>query len=233
MSHREIAEVLAIPKGSLTPLLRTLVAREFIEYDHITKGYRLGTMFAQLARRAGEQESLLGFVHPILVEISQVTAESCLLTELRGDEGETVDSVIGPHRLVSHMRVGDRGPLYALSGGKAILAHLPEKMRTEYLDRVEFEEITANTIRNRAELVRQLQEVRATGISYSVEEFTIGIAGIGAPIISNDGFPVGAISVVMPVMRFNDDLRGRAIAALRAARNKIDRQLARVSPSAS
>ncbi|MBT2565070.1 IclR family transcriptional regulator [Arthrobacter sp. ISL-85] len=229
MSHAELAEVLNIPKSSLTPLLRNLVARNFVEYDPISKGYRLGDAFVQLAQRTGRERSLLGFIHPIVVDLSSATGESVTVTQLKGDQGETIDSVSGPHRLVSHMRAGDRGPLYALSGGKAILAHLPQAMLSDYLRRVEFERITPNTIASTDELVRQLEEVRRTGYSFVDEEFTFGIVGIGAPILADDGFPIGAISVVMPSVRLTDESQAQATRGLTTAIERISRQLTRLA----
>jgi len=233
MSHSQIAERLGIPKGSLTPLLRTLMARGFVEYDHVTKGYRLGSMFAQLAQHADDHESLLQVVHPALQEMTKLTEESSLLTKLSGDMGETVDTVIGPHRLVSHMRVGDKGPLYALSGGKAILAHLPDAMVEEYLGRVQFEDIAPNTINTIGRLTTELEQVRQSGISYSIEEFTIGIAGVGAPILSDDRYPVGAVSVVMPAIRFTEAARELAISVLKSAVRRIETELHAVSRRAA
>jgi DNA-binding IclR family transcriptional regulator len=229
MSHAELAEVLNIPKSSLTPLLRNLVARNFVEYDPISKGYRLGDAFVQLAQRTGQERSLLGFIHPIAVDLSAATDESVTVTQLKGDQGETIDSVSGPHRLVSHMRSGDRGPLYALSGGKAILAHLPEAMLADYLRRVQFEPITPNTISSKEELLRQLDDIRRTGYSFVEEEFTFGIVGIGAPILADDGFPVGAISVVMPSVRLTEESRARAKSELATAVTRISRQLTRLA----
>jgi DNA-binding IclR family transcriptional regulator len=229
MSHSEIAERLSIPKSSLTPLLRTLVGRDFLEYDHVTKGYRLGPSFAQLAQRTPDQRSMLDRVKPILRNLANATGETSMATRLVGDEGQTVVSVTGPQKLVSHMRVGDRGPLYALSGGKAILAMLPEDMREDYLARVTFEDILPNTIKSTEQLRAQLNEIRRTGISYSVQEFTIGIAGMGTPILADDGYPVGAISVVMPFIRFNEQSEARIADLLRHAAAQASKQLSRTT----
>src|SRR3712207_7409029 len=51
-------------------------------------------------------------------------------------------SVNGPHRLVTHMRLGDVAPLYATSGGKVLLARLPEQELRGYLASVRFEAVT-------------------------------------------------------------------------------------------
>jgi DNA-binding IclR family transcriptional regulator len=221
MAHAEIAEQLAIPKSSLTPLLRNLVDRGFVEYDHVTKGYRLGAAFVRLSQRAGDRHSLLAIAHPTLEEMTRTTGESSVMHQLSGDDGETVDAVIGPHRLVSHMRVGDRGPLYALSGGKAMLSRMPTDMVEEYLARVEFEAITPHTVGDVGRLRADLDKARRTGYATSIEEFTLGIVGIGMPLIAPDGFPVAALSVVMPAVRFDAVAKARALSALAAATESV------------
>jgi DNA-binding IclR family transcriptional regulator len=66
-------------------------------------------------------------------------------------------------RLVSHLRDGDVAPLYAVSGGKTILA-------------TTFEPVTPHTILSTDELLAELETVRRTGIAYSHEEYTPGSA---------------------------------------------------------
>jgi DNA-binding IclR family transcriptional regulator len=138
--------------------------------------------------------------------------------------------VIGSHRLVSHMRVGDRGPLYALSGGKAMLSRMPVDMVEEYLARVEFEPITPHTIRDVDGLRAELDEARRSGYATSIEEFTIGVIGIGMPVIAPDGFPIAALSVVMPAVRFDAVAKARALSALDVATQSV---IGRIASTAS
>jgi DNA-binding IclR family transcriptional regulator len=233
MSHADIVEALGIPKSSLTQLLRTLVARGYVEFAASSKGYRLGDAFAGLTQRAADSRDLVAFVEPLLAEMTRTTRETSALNQLKGDMAEVVATVASSQRLVSHMRRGDAAPLYATSGGKAILAHLPEAMRNEYLSSVRLKPITPRTIRTKRELRRQIDEVREAGIAYSLEEFTPGIVGIGVPVLSEAGFPLGSLNIAMPAVRYSPATRDRAIGALTAARDRIERQFSGVrSPRA-
>lgn len=224
MSHADIVEALRIPKSSLTQLLRTLVARGYLEFFPSSKGYRLGDAFGRLTQRASDSRDLVAFVEPLLAEMSRTTRETSALNQLKGDMSEVVATVSSPQRLVSHMHRGDAAPLYATSGGKAILAHLPESMRSEYLAAVRLQPITPRTIRTKRELRRQIDEVRRTGIAYSIEELTPGIVGIGTPVLSDAGFPLGSLNIAMPAVRYSPAARDRAIELLTAARERIERQ---------
>lgn len=225
-SHSEIAEELTIPKSSLTQLLRTLVQRGYIRYVSEEKGYRLGPAIAALADRASGESQLLDAAGAALDLLSHETGESCALNLLKGDQSEVVACRMSSlQRLVIHMKEGDVAPLYATSGGKALLAFMPADALASYLARVDFEPITANTIRSGEALVAELEEVRIARMAYVREEFTPGIAGIAAPILSATDFPLGSINVAIPVSRYNEDVRRTCEDALRRATRLLTQRL--------
>ena len=228
MSHSDIADALAIPKSSLTQLLKTLVHRGYIEFAPATKTDRLGPAFAGLSQKTNDTRSLVELVAPILAEITEATRETSALNQLKGGMVEVVATALGPQRLGAHMRLGDVAPLYATSGGKMILAQLPDTMQREYLARVTFEPITPKTIRSRKALRQQLVAARKEGVAYSFEEFTPGIVGISVPILAEAGVPLGSLNVAMPSVRYSPATRALAIAALRAAVARIERQLRKI-----
>jgi DNA-binding IclR family transcriptional regulator len=224
VSHSDIADSLEIPKSSLTQLLRTLVARGYVDFDPATKGYRLGAAFARFSRRTNDARDLVTFVVPVLEDLTRETGETCALNQLKGTLAEVVATVSSPQRLLSNMRTGDVAPLYATSGGKSILAFLPDDVRADYLANVVFEAITPKTIRSRKELARQVAAVRKDRIAYSFEEFTPGIVGIGVPILSAAGTQLGSLNVAMPAVRYTPATRERVTRALRQGVDRIQRE---------
>lgn len=224
MSHSEISETLGIPKSSLTKLLKNLTARNFVEFVPASKGYRLGEALIRLSQQSTQKRSLVSCAEPVLADIMQQTLESCALNQLKGDQVEVVATVTSPQRLVSHLRLGDLAPLYAVSGGKAILAFLPDVMRAEYLKTVKLEAVTKNTITTKKALLGQIDIIRQTGVAFSMEEFTPGIVGVGVPVLSSSGFPLGSLNVAIPAVRYAEDVGARAAAVLRDAAERILRQ---------
>ena len=224
MSHTELADALGIPKSSLTQLLRNMVGRGWLSYSPASKGYALGGAFARMARRAGQAVDLASVAGPVLAELTARTAESSALNLLKGDLAEVAATVLGPQRLVSHMRLGDLAPLYATSGAKVILAFLPAEMQDDYMRRVRFEPATPATIRTVRALRAQLRTIRQDGLAYSREEWTPGITGMARPVLSASGEVIGSVNVALPSVRFNDAARARvddgllhAIEAIRQA----------------
>ena len=51
LSPNELSGELDIPKGNLSALLSNLVSREYVSYNPVIKGYRLGPMILALAGR--------------------------------------------------------------------------------------------------------------------------------------------------------------------------------------
>jgi DNA-binding IclR family transcriptional regulator len=224
MSHAEIAEALDIPKSSLTKLIRNLAERGYLRLIPETRGYRLGDAILKLAQQSNQTRSLIACAEPVLSDITQQTSESCALNQLKGEQVEVVATVISQQRLQSHMRLGDVAPLYAVSGGKAILAHLPDMMREDYLRSLTFERFTKNTISTKKALLATLEDVRKQGFATSIEEYTPGIVGVGVPILSASGFPLGSLNLAIPTVRYSNEIGERAVAILQAATARIQRQ---------
>lgn len=224
-THTEIAEELRIPKSSLTQLLKTLVSRNYLTYSPHTKKYALGSAISDLARKSVVSHDIVQITEPVLRDLMRRTGETSALNVLKGDYSEVVAAAISQHRLVYTMRAGDTAPLHATSGGKALLAHLPEAMQEDYLARVKLDPITRNTIVSREILREQLARIRQEGVAYVLEEFTPGIAGMARPILSPSGYPLGAINIAMPVARYTDDIRTACIAEIGQAVTLVQAQL--------
>jgi DNA-binding IclR family transcriptional regulator len=225
MSHSEIAKELDIPKSSLSQLLKALVARQWIAYLPGSKGYALGPAFSRIAGHVQQGKDLASIAGAALEQLTVSTSESSAVNVLRGDMAVVTATVLGPQRLVSHMRLGDVAPLYATSGGKAILAFLPQSMQDDYFSKVKFEAATASTIQSVRTLRAQLQEIRDTGVAFSFQEWTPGIVGIGRPIVSDSGEVLGALNVAMPSVRYTDETRALTIEALAKAAELIHHKL--------
>ncbi len=227
MSHAEIAAAMGIPKSSLTQLLKNLVGRGWLSYRPTTKGYSIGPAFALIARKARQSADLAAVAGPALAALTEQTSESSALNVLKGDFAEVAGTVLGPQRLVSHMRPGDVAPLYATSGGKVILAFLPADQQDEYLGRAAFAATTPATIRSARQLRAQLRDIRASGLAFSFDEWTPGITGMARAVLSANGDVLASVNVAMPSVRYNEGAKLRVDEALQRAVEAIGQQLAR------
>jgi DNA-binding IclR family transcriptional regulator len=225
LSHTDIAGALGIPKSSLTQLLRNLTAREYLVYVPGPNTYALGPSLFAVVRQAREQFDIIDAVRPILNKLTAKISESSSFNAYRDDHVERVCGVDSPHALTYRMTAGTRFSLYSSSGGKAVLAALPDVERERYLSRVQIERYTKATVKSVAELRRELTRIRKEGIAYSRGEQTPGIVAIATAVRRSDGYPIGALTVATPSVRFDANLQLTCVRALRAATTALEREL--------
>ncbi|MBI5278266.1 MAG: IclR family transcriptional regulator [Burkholderiales bacterium] len=226
MSHTELAQRTQIPKGSLTPLLRNLAERGYVERLPDTPRFRLGDATYALARRGAHARGLVAASEPWLRRLVSATGESAGLSVLRGDVAERVAAAQSRKAILYSLHVGVLQPLYASSAGKILLAWMPAGEREDYLARVRFEPRTEQTIRSASVLRRQLRSVREEGIAWSIGEFTTGIAGVAAPVLDVHGRAAAAVGVALPVARLDEERKRKLVHSVQEIAGQIARVLA-------
>lgn len=232
LTHTEIASALGIPKGSLTKLLKTLVVRGYLSFDELNRTHTLGPSVRLLSDRPAHIRQLIDTATPYLHTLTRAINESSALNRLSGNRTEVIASATSNHRLVSHLRDGDLAPLYAVSGGKSILAHMPPEKISQYLASTPFEHVTPHTLSSAEALNAELKTIRETGIAYSHEEYTPGIIGIGTYLELPPVYPLCSLNFAIPAVRMTDSLQKRAIKALKDAKANIEAHIGSLEMSA-
>ena len=222
-SFTELLGGLGIPRSSLFHLLTTLLSRNFLERDPKTERYRIGPEVAEIARKV-QRPSLSDRVGPILRQLSHDVSETCGFYVQVGDSVEVVASAISTQALSYTMKVGMNAPLYAVSGGKIVLAEMTSEVLGQYLARVAFAAITPHTLRSKSRLKQEIQKIKTTGFAYSREEFTLGITAIATAVRSETKFH-GAINLAVPTARFTADRDADFRAALQQAAQIIAKEI--------
>lgn len=232
MTHAGIAERTAIPKSSLTHLLRNLLRRGYVTRAPDESRYGLGDGAFALARRGQRVRAVVAVAQPLLEQLTRETGESSALSLLRGSVVERVCSVNSTRAILYSMHVGVRAPLYAVSTGKVFLAWMAPEEREAYLARVKLEAVTPRTVASVAALRRQLRTVREEGVAYSVGEFTQGIIGVAVPVNDGRGRAVAALGVALPAARFDERQKIELTRALRGGARTLAQQLRALWPNA-
>ena len=203
---QEISTALGIPVSSLSYLLATLVERSYLERDG--RRYTPGPGLARLQARTGGF-GLVDRVTPLVRTLRIQLNETVSFWVRHGWEVEPIATESSEQALRYAVITGTRLPMHALASGKALLAALSTAELERYFAETVLEGFTPSTITNEAELRRQLDEVRRTGFARIDEEYSLGINGIGR-VVQVDGEVVGALSVAIPKVRYNDELDCRA-----------------------
>lgn len=213
LSHSEIADHLGIPKSSLSQLLKTLVARGYVGYSPADKLYQLGDRLEELVRRKSRMRDLGALAQPTLERLAKETRESAFLNVRSGDNAKLVAREIGPQALVTILHVGEVVPLHRTAAGRAILAFLARRTQEEYLARASFENAEGKAVSTAQELRKRLDEVAREGLCVAQDEFILGVTGISAPVLAENGEALASLTISMPSVRFDADTR-REIAAV-------------------
>lgn len=225
VSHKDIAQALDIPKSSLSALLSNLVGREYLTFEEITKRYRIGPKILFLAGRFLSSLDIYQLGKPVVQKVMLDTDESTELAIRIGNKIRIICKEDSSRSLQGVIKLGDSAPIYATAAGKAILANLSDEEIESYLSSVTLKQITKQTITNKKKLLRQLEEIRSSGIAYSHEELNLGLIAMAVPVFDLNSAVAASIVVPVPTPRFTEKKKKNIEQALRKASEDLSHQL--------
>ena len=201
LSHR-----LGVPKSSMLPLLRTLVARNWIEQP-TPISYRLSDRHPIAGRWHAEPLELPKVARPFLERLTHDTGESSFVGVLPhgADSVVYIEKVESPQVIRYSAELGEQRPLHCTAVGIAVFAYLPPALRDELLRSIRPRKFTGRTSTSPAAIKRRLSQVRQDGVIVTLEEYVQGAGAIAAPIFDRNNAVVGALSLAGPA----DRLRAR------------------------
>jgi DNA-binding IclR family transcriptional regulator len=183
--------------------MRELAEAGYVRQESDTRFYRPGFKILHLANVLKEQIDVRAASQQIMRGLAARTGETIQLIIPVGDYGVCVEKADGHEAVRLYSVVGRTVPLHCGAATKVILAFLPDK-RTEQLLSRPLQRMTPNTITESKHLREEIQKIRAFGFAFSVEELTMGVAGVAAPVFDDSGAVVAGLSIAGPVARFTD-----------------------------
>ena len=197
-------EVLAetpYPKPTLYRLLQTLHRQKMLTYDAERQTYAPGVRLVRLAYSAWSQASLAPIAKPFLEELVAEVGEAVHLAQI--DQGQVlfIDKRKSTDMFETLARAGQIAPAYCTGVGKAILAFLPDAERERAIRQQAFMPYTPSTHTSAESLRTDLDEIRNAGVAHDREEHERGIISIAAPILTDTGQVVGALSIATSTSR--------------------------------
>jgi DNA-binding IclR family transcriptional regulator len=214
----------ALPKTTVHRICCALEQVGYVRVDAATGQRGLGPALLRLA--AIGRRDLRAVLEPYLERLSRDLNETVDLAVLDDWRVLFIAQHAAPQReLMAIARVGAHFPAYSMASGRVLLAQLPPaELRCRLPDRLELtpegRKISGPT------LLRELEEVRATGLGYEREELRTGICAVAVAVRDADG-RAASIAVPMPAARFYESEEAVAAALLRL-RDEIQRELGNV-----
>ena len=219
----ELARRANLPKSTVSRIAADLVAQRFLDRDG--ELLHLGVRLFELGQTVPQPRMLRQLALPVMRELQDVTAQTVKLAVLDGPDVVLIAMLrapsTGPSPAPSPARIGGRLPAHATALGKCILAFSPPEAVTR-LAAGGLERWTPHTLVEQTALVRELADVRRSGVATEHEEYALGTAAVASPILVPGEAPTAAICVAGPAASLQPD---RVAAAVRAAAVTLSRRL--------
>ncbi len=213
----DAAARLGVARSTAHRLLAMLVYRDFAEKDE-DRRYVAGPVLRS-AVAPEPVADLRRLALPHLVALAAETGESTNLMVVVGDQARFVATVESAQVL----RVGDREgrmlPAHLASGGRAVLARLPESEVAELYAGPD------SPVPDVPALLRDLRRVRRQGFAVNDQYTETGVTAIGQALAGPEGAVPAAVSIAMPTARYRRDRLAEWAHVLRAAVGRIELEI--------
>lgn len=191
----EIARRTDLARSTIQRIVKSLEDECFIENGARRGRYVIGPGLLSLA--GASRIDVAAVAQPFLQQLAVEVDETVDLSVLRDRVAVFVGHIAGTHRLSALSSVGTEFPLHSTANGKALLALLSPEERAAVLP-AKLVGHTPRTITDLAALEQEIRQVELNGISFDLEEHTLGVRAIGTGFRDPSG-KAFAISVPVPV----------------------------------
>jgi len=194
--RQSIAEASAasgLDRATARRCLLTLAHHGYADYDG--KYFTLTPRVLRLGVGSLAAMPLPRIVQPVLDELSDRIGESTSVSILDGHEIVYVARAAQRKVMSIGLMPGSRLPAYCTSMGRVLLAALPMPEITTLLGRAVLVARTSFTLTDPAQIVVELEKVRAQGYAAIDQEVELGLRSLAVPLVNTHGRPVAALNV--------------------------------------
>lgn len=220
----ELARATGLDKGTARRLLHTLRACDLVDYDARVQKYSLSVGILTLSNAVDKGRELRELSAPILTDLSERTGATSFLFVPHGPRSLCIQRVRAavPNFDAAWFEVGGTMPMNCGGASRVILAFLPPDEQDRALalplpKRTPLSQTDPDTLR------RAAAEIRNRGYEVAIDDFYIGMCGIGVPVFNRSGRLLGAVSISSLTSLIAPDGKPRFLAELNAAAIEIGR----------
>lgn len=220
----ELGEHLDSPKSSVHKHLKTMRQSGYVLKQN--GKYRLGFKFLTLGGKVRDHNRLCSIGDELIHELAAETDRLVAFAIREHDRGVFTSIYNDKYGLREAVPLGKRFPLHANAAGKAMLSELEDQEIDSIIKRQGLDPRTENTIVDREELLKEIEEVRGRGFSISMGERIEGVHAISANVVDQDTGDIGAISLSGPVGRMSKGrIEGEYAEVIIDAANELELQV--------
>ncbi|MCT8973933.1 IclR family transcriptional regulator [Microbaculum marinisediminis] len=196
LSLTELSRRTGLDKSTTRRLLHTLSTLDLIEADERRQTYALGTGVLTLMPAVSYGENLRDVAAQALARLTEKTsATSFLWGYYRGmalclERVKTLDKEIDVRSAV----IGTQISMNCAGGPRVVLANLSEAQRAAAVSGP-LPKYTPFTEIDPAALEAAATEIRARGWELAVDDYIVGLSGLGAPVFDRGGNFIASVSI--------------------------------------
>ncbi|MDR2180805.1 MAG: IclR family transcriptional regulator [Synergistaceae bacterium] len=209
MSVMEISSALKVTRTTAYVLVNSLMAQHCLERNPVTKRYSLGHFFYEIGTIYRYQFSFLGTVEKYInvmfdkwqfrINVSVLKPKATAVILLSKDSS-----------LLPRMPNGYVLYAHATSAGKLLMAHHPEDIVEDWLQTINFPQLTPFTITDKDRLKEEFARIRERGYSFEFEELAPRRGCIAAPVRDMTGEIIAAVSFAGNLQQIKENFNALA-----------------------
>lgn len=220
----EISDQLELNHGTCANIIKTLVARGYVEQEGRKLGYRLGSMSYLLTGKYSHKNELLSAASEPLTALSNTLNESCILSILNEDTRIVLLEIKSTHELQVINR--KEKEVYKTSTGRMILACLSNQKQNEFIKKfgLPSPEVWAG-IEDKDDLIVELNKIKKKQLA---EQISISqIVGLAVPIFKNKEV-IASIGIYLPLTRYTTLMQEKIYLELNKTGEIINREINKI-----
>ena len=220
----ELSKLVGLHNSTTFHLAKTMVSLGYLRQEKDSKRYRIGRPLFALAASALDEIEMVNVATPILEELSRETGESAHYAVRMGDAVVVIARTSGPGAFQLTDRVGVVRPAHCTALGKIILASLRPDQLKRFLDRIEMKPSTDKSITDSAVLLREIAEIKRTGIAFDDGEFNPEVRCVAVPVTDFTGQVIGALGISGPIWRLSNQALHNSAKTVGAAAGRLSQE---------
>lgn len=200
----EISQDLQFPVSSTLALLRSIQGLGYLDYSFENKTYFPSSRFALLGQRIFDRLFESGAVIQMMGQLAARTGETILLGAQNGLQSQHVHIIPASQPLSYHPATGTLRPILRSAVGRVLLSNQPRSVVIKVVKRVNITGIDDQRSFKVADVLADLDTVRADGFAYSANVFTAGAGIVSVALPHAPGAVAMTISVGGPANRISE-----------------------------
>jgi DNA-binding IclR family transcriptional regulator len=216
-SAPEICTALGLPRTTVHELVKTLMARGYLRAaDEAGYRYELGIRTFELGSLYRAHLDLAREGQRIAERVGSGCQETVHVAIRDRTDVVYIAKVDSTHAVRMVSAVGHRLPAHLTAVGKVLLSDLPaDALRTLYPSGAALPAMTPHSITSASRLRTEVAQVAEAGVGYDHCESNPDVSCVAAPVRDATGELVAALSIAVPVARWNEERAGELTALAR------------------